>query len=64
MAEPLARTSVFDLAVFDINIAGFNISPIAEIIAARNLPFVSSAGMGRPAGQPCLLTSQYCTSHS
>lgn len=54
-AEPLARTSVFDLAVFDINVAGFNISPIAEIVAARSLPFVFVSG--RQAGQPCLLTS-------
>ena len=61
-AEPLARTSVFDLAVFDINVAGFNISPIAEIVATRRLP--SSAAMGRLAGPPCLLTGQYCTNHS
>lgn len=35
-AEPLARTSAFDLAVFDISVAGFNISLIAEIVAARS----------------------------
>ena len=52
-AEPLARTSVFDLAVFDINIAGFNISPIAEIVAARGLPFIFVTGYG-PAGRPVL----------
>src|SRR5258705_13257945 len=52
-AEPLARTSVFDLAVFDINVAGFNISPIAEIVAARGLPFVFVSGYG-PAGRPVL----------
>jgi len=52
-AEPLARTSVFDLAVFDINVAGFNISPIAEIVAARGLPFVFVSGYG-PAGLPVL----------
>ena len=52
-AEPLARTSVFDLAVFDINVAGFNISPIAEIVAARGLPFIFVSGYG-PAGLPVL----------
>jgi CheY-like chemotaxis protein len=56
-AEPLARTSVFDLAVFDINIAGFNISPIAEIVAARGLPFVFVSGYG-PAGRPALFTDK------
>ena len=52
-AEPLARTSAFDLAVFDINIAGFNISPVAEIVAERGLPFVFVSGYG-PAGLPTL----------
>jgi CheY-like chemotaxis protein len=57
MAEPLARTSTFDLAVFDINIAGFNISPIAEIVAARGLPFVFVSGYG-PAGRPVLFNDK------
>jgi CheY-like chemotaxis protein len=50
-AEPLARTGAFDLAVFDINVAGFNISPIAEIVAERGLPFVFVSGYG-PEGLP------------
>ena len=50
-AEPLARTSTFDLGVFDINVAGFNISPIAEIVAARGLPFIFISGYG-PEGRP------------
>jgi CheY-like chemotaxis protein len=45
-AEPLARSCAFDLAVFDINVAGFIISPIAEIVAARGLPFVFVSGYG------------------
>src|SRR5689334_21107369 len=52
-AEPLARTATFDLAIFDINVAGFNISPIAEIVAARGLPFVFISGYG-PEGLPDL----------
>jgi len=52
-AEPLARDAVFDLAVFDINVAGFNISPIAEIVAARLLPFIFVSGYG-PEGRPAL----------
>ena len=63
-AEPLAHTSVFDLAFFDINVAGFNISPIAEILPREGCRSCSSAAMGRLAGPPCLLTRQYCTSHS
>jgi CheY-like chemotaxis protein len=56
-AEPLARTCAFDLAVFDINVAGFNISPIAEIVAARGLPFVFVSGYG-PAGRPALFNDK------
>jgi CheY-like chemotaxis protein len=56
-AEPLARTSAFDLAVFDINVAGFNISPIAEIVAARSLPFVFVSGYG-PVGRPALFADR------
>jgi CheY-like chemotaxis protein len=53
MAEPLARASEFDLAVFDVNVAGLNISPIAEIVAARGLPFIFVSGYG-PEGRPPL----------
>ncbi|MBR1155644.1 response regulator [Bradyrhizobium sp. JYMT SZCCT0428] len=56
-AEPLARTSVFDLAIFDINVAGFSISPIAEIVAARGLPFVFVSGYG-PEGRPTLFSDR------
>jgi CheY-like chemotaxis protein len=52
-AEPLARTSTFDVAVFDINVAGSNITPIAEIVAARGLPFVFVSGYG-PEGLPAM----------
>jgi hypothetical protein len=56
-AERLVRTCAFDLAVFDINVAGFNISPIAEIVAARNLPFVFVSGYGL-AGRPALFADK------
>ena len=45
------------LAAFDINVAGFNISPIAEIVAARSLPFVFVSGYG-PAGRPALFADR------
>lgn len=52
-AEPLARTSPFDLGIFDINIGGSVISPIAEIVAARGLPFIFVSGYG-PEGLPAM----------
>jgi CheY-like chemotaxis protein len=56
-AEPLARACAFDLAVFDINVAGFNISPMAEIVAERGLPFVFISGYG-PEGLPALFNDK------
>lgn len=50
-AEPLARTANFDLGVFDINIGGVLITPIAEILEARHLPFIFVTGYG-PEGRP------------
>jgi CheY-like chemotaxis protein len=50
-AEPLARTSKFDLGIFDINVGGCNISPVAEIVSARGLPFIFVSGYG-PEGRP------------
>jgi CheY-like chemotaxis protein len=50
-AQALARTAIFDLAILDVNIAGYSISPVAEIIEKRGLPFVFVTGYG-PGGQP------------
>lgn len=36
----------FDVAVLDVNLAGQPIYPVAEALAARNLPFVFSTGYG------------------
>jgi CheY-like chemotaxis protein len=52
MAEPLARTSTFDLGIFDINVGGPIITPIAEIVAARGLPFVFVSGYGSEGRPP------------
>jgi len=51
-AEPLARNSAFDLGVFDINVGGPIITPIAEIVAARGLPFVFVSGYGSEGVPP------------
>jgi DNA-binding NtrC family response regulator len=50
-AERLARESVFDVALLDVNIGHDTIDPVAEAVAARGLPFVFTTGHGR-AGLP------------
>jgi CheY-like chemotaxis protein len=42
----LAQTIDFDLAILDINVNGKVISPVADLIAARNRPFIFATGYG------------------
>src|SRR5712671_2145141 len=49
--QALAETAIFDLAILDINIAGDIITPVAEIIDRRGLPFIFVSGYG-PRGRP------------
>ena len=43
-AEPLAQSAQFDLAILDINLAGENIFPIAQILERRRMPFLFASG--------------------
>lgn len=45
-AMKLARSAQFDLAILDVNVNGKLISPVAEAVASRNLPFVFATGYG------------------
>lgn len=44
-----ARTESIDLAVLDVNVAGTKVYPVAELLAARGIPFVLVSGYGRSA---------------
>jgi len=41
-----AMTGVFDLAILDINIGGFGVDPVADIIEKRGVPFFFITGYG------------------
>ncbi len=43
-AYPLAKSARLDCAILDINLAGENIGPVAEILEKRNLPFLFASG--------------------
>jgi CheY-like chemotaxis protein len=45
-AMKLAQTAEFDIAILDVNVNGKVISPVAELIRARNLPFIFATGYG------------------
>jgi CheY-like chemotaxis protein len=45
-AMKLAKTGDFDVAILDVNLNGQTVSPVAEILEARGLPFVFATGYG------------------
>lgn len=45
-AMSLARTSKFDAAILDVNLDGSQITPVADILAARRIPFLFASGYG------------------
>jgi CheY-like chemotaxis protein len=47
----LARDGEFDVAILDVNLNGDLVYPVADVLAARGLPFAFSTGYG-DAGMP------------
>jgi CheY-like chemotaxis protein len=45
-ASRLAETADYDLAVLDINLQGYNVEPVAEIVIRRGLPVIFLSGYG------------------
>ena len=45
-AMRLAQNTEFDLAILDVNVNGKVISPVADLIKARNRPFIFATGYG------------------
>jgi CheY-like chemotaxis protein len=45
-AMRLAQSTYFDLAILDVNVNGKVISPVADLIKARNRPFIFATGYG------------------
>ena len=45
-AVKVAKTGEYDVAILDVNLNGHTVSPVAEIIEARGLPFIFATGYG------------------
>ena len=45
-AVKLAQSIEFDIAILDVNVNGKVITPVAELITARNRPFIFATGYG------------------
>ncbi|GLH76017.1 response regulator [Bradyrhizobium sp. SSBR45G] len=45
-AMRLAESTYFDVAILDVNVNGKVISPVADLIKARNRPFIFATGYG------------------
>jgi CheY-like chemotaxis protein len=48
----LAQSIEFDLAILDVNVNGRVISPVAELVQARNRPFIFATGYGSSSLPP------------
>jgi CheY-like chemotaxis protein len=46
-AIEIAQAGSFDIAILDVNINGGDTYPVAEALAARDIPFVFSTGYGK-----------------
>ena len=46
VGRSLAKTEEYDLAILDINLQGFNVRPVAEVVMDRGLPFFFLSGYG------------------
>jgi DNA-binding response OmpR family regulator len=44
VGRSLAKTEEYDLAILDINLQGFNVRPVAEVVMDRGLPFFFLSG--------------------
>jgi DNA-binding response OmpR family regulator len=45
-AAKLAQSAEFDLAILDVNVRGKLITPVAELIRAREVPMIFATGYG------------------
>ncbi|MBC7905561.1 MAG: response regulator [Rhodospirillaceae bacterium] len=52
-AAPLAREATIDGAILDVNLSGEQVFPVADILAARNIPFVFATGYGVAGLRDC-----------
>lgn len=51
-ARGLAATATIDLAILDVNLAGYPSFPVAEILRERGIPFLFSTGYGQSGLSP------------
>lgn len=52
-ALPLAREAAIDGAILDVNLAGEKVYPVADALAARNIPFLFATGYGIAGLRDC-----------
>ncbi|MEZ5789056.1 MAG: response regulator [Xanthobacteraceae bacterium] len=56
-AVKVAKTGTFDVAILDVNLNGQSVSPVAEVLEERGVPFVFATGYGE-RGLPPRFTSK------
>src|SRR5271156_1814766 len=57
-ALALAKQGDFDIAILDVNLDGKPITPVVEVLIARNVPFVFASGYGQSGVPEAYRSSQ------
>lgn len=52
-ALPHAQAAAIDGAILDVNLAGERVYPVADALAARNIPFLFATGYGTAGLRDC-----------
>ena len=63
-AVKLAQSTEFDIAILDVNVNGKVITPVAELITARNRPFIFATGYGSSGLPRNIATAPRCRNRS
>ena len=63
-ALKLAESTDFDFAILDVNVNGKVITPVAELIKAKNRPFIFATGYGSSIPVTCEIESRTCSAES
>jgi CheY-like chemotaxis protein len=60
-AVALSETEAIDCAILDVNLAGEDVYPVADVLSRRDIPFIFSTGYGTdslPANTPKAICSR------
>jgi DNA-binding response OmpR family regulator len=62
-AVALSETEAIDCAILDVNLAGEDVYPVADVLSRRDIPLSFRRATARTASRHSTVTGQYSQSH-